>query len=176
MRSIVLKMVALACVSIALQSCTNSADRYSAVAGPYNISWSLFNPNLDIYSDLLNQRDGAEIYLFARWVDTGITSSNGRPIQSFSDCAVISTDTSLPNNHDVQSYEQCVASLDAAKKKAPNLKLKEFVGLAKTAVEKDGRCEWVGYDPALDMRVRRTGSLASTKDEGLFFAPLRCAP
>lgn len=54
------------------------------------------------------------------------------------------------------------------------LTFKKFIELSEKAVAAEDRCQWFGYDKALDQQVRSVGALASSKDERLFFARLKC--
>jgi len=54
------------------------------------------------------------------------------------------------------------------------LAFKKFIELSEQAVAVEGKCQWFGYDRTLDLQARAVGGLASSKDERLFFARLKC--
>lgn len=54
------------------------------------------------------------------------------------------------------------------------LSFDRLIELSEQAVEAEKKCQWLGYDKALDQKVRALGKLASQTDTRLFFAKVRC--
>ena len=70
--------------------------------------------------------------------------------------------------------EQCYNAVVTASRDSGYVNRAELINAARQAIQNEGRCNWLGYDPSLDARTRATGALASQSDNRLFFVTLRC--
>ncbi len=110
--------------------------------------------------------DSPNLYLVGYNPGSSIQLSNGR---------VINGGTAECLRMGGPLVEQCYNAVVRADRNAGFTTRAQLVNAARQAVQSEGRCRWVGYDPSLDARTRATGALASQSDNGLFFTTLQCA-
>jgi hypothetical protein len=107
------------------------------------------------------------LYMVSYNPGSSVQLSNGRTITGgTSECIRIVGPSSL--------LEQCYNAVVEANRNAGFNNRAQLVSAARQAIQNEGRCNWLGYDPTLDAQTRATGALASQSDNRLFFVRLGC--
>ena len=160
----------------ALAACSSGAannDRRSVDVGQLNISWINFSKVSDLHRKAFSLGANERIYLFSY---TGsaktFTLSNGMTFSSANaNCFHASMATGKWNQ---VLHDECEAKKRALITRASPGDFKNFIRLSEQAVRADGDCTWLGYDRALDQKVRAVGEIVRMSNERIFFAKLLC--
>ncbi|GAA3865755.1 hypothetical protein GCM10022404_14930 [Celeribacter arenosi] len=150
--------------------------RYKVAYGELDLFWNDFLKISKLHKASFPQEAGESIYMFgATASNVRITMPDGQQMSSDKECKMASSHSVNGRPvFDGKYYTECDRRLRAAMGAVRKPAAGDLIALAKTAVEADGRCQWIGYDRALDLRVRATGRLASFSDDRFFFAKLKC--
>lgn len=185
----------LACASL-ISACVSSSDqtagKYSVKVGEDSIGWSdvlksdaLKNLHADTVAQL---KPGESVYLFSATRARDLAQQNSVPKVTLSDGSIIYRDIrsceliiiERQRAKELELYQECREKMkdlplyNAAANKPVALPLSRLISDAQRAVKASGTCQWLGYDKALDMRMRARGAVASLSDTRLFFAKLHC--
>ena len=195
------KILSLALAATCLTACstpTPQADRNSHMLGDLKVHWSAVLKHggpLDTHHAAIVAGLGPSenVYLFGAHYPADVTN---RPVLTTpgvqisggstyygakSGCKLAyltRRDGSAPKPKHIRRYNECLAKAPETvpppptKPKRPRRSLSELITLAERAVTAEGSCQWLGYDRALDRRMR-SGLLSQTDERG-FFARLRC--
>ena len=170
--NVVLAMV----LGLGLQACSSSQQGYLVNYGQTAISWKDFLEISELHRSAFATQTGESIYLFSASTSVAVELSSGEQISSSQDCIQLASDYSGPiPKLDSDQYYNCERQREAAVDAANVRSFSALLSMAERAVRDEGSCVWPGYDRALDLSVRATGSVARIDDERLFFIKLRCA-
>lgn len=148
----------------------------SAIVEGRQIAWRDFLQVSEIHRSAFDVPSGESIYMFTNLTPQVIVLSDGRTFEGEYCHKLWTNSGSLADQtQEVRAiYAECQEKVRASKDNIEPLSLGEFVWQSEQAVRLQGDCEWLGYDARLDMRARSIGALASSTDNRLFFARLRC--
>ena len=156
-------------LSVVVAACSSVSESPSQNVDGFNIFWKDFGKISSVHPGSLELNAGEGIYMFGRTSAPTYTLSNGDVIvHNYNSCDKYTGD---PSGLYAECWNKGVRAENAA---SSRLSFAKFVEVAEVAVRREGSCQWVGYDRAFDLQARSIGSAASSKDERLFFAKLRC--
>ena len=175
------RILAAACMCLALAACGtgNSGSKKASVqTAEGTIAW---NDMTDIVPNLRARvplAEGEGVFLFTMFNSgvASVTLSNGTRV--FDDQGLVDASCTrawIDVGKPAGFMEECIPKLSRASRamEATNVSKSKMIRLAEQAIRAHGRCQWVGYDAALDRTARMPG-LARLDDDRLFFAKLRC--
>ena len=118
---------------------------------------------------------GESVYLVSAASATNVQLAEFENASSTSDCLRVSSN--YTGGYPVlnqEKYRICEQRLRTAKSKVKQPHFSELLVLTERAVEREGTCEWDGYDKSFDLRVRIATSAARLDDDRLFFTKMKC--
>ena len=170
---------ALVCFTSLLAACAGGGaiERREAVVDGKLIGWNDFLAVSNLHRGSFPVGSGESIYIFVNVDEPSTQLSNGR-IFVGQYCYKLWTNTGTLSDQtpEIQSlYQECLDGVDRHRNRPDSdLSRQEMVQLSREAVQTQGDCQWLGYDSALDARVRNLGALASHSDNRFLFVKLRC--
>jgi len=178
---ILMKVNAAAAIffTLLLAACAvgGAVERREAVVEGKLISWNDLLAVSDLHRGSFSVGSGESIYMFVNVDEPTTQLSNGRVFvgqycyKLWTNAGTLSDQTP----EDQSLYQECLDGVALHRDRPDNdLSRREMVRLSRAAVQTQGDCQWFGYDPALDARVRNSGALASHSDNRLLFVKLRC--
>lgn len=160
---------------VGCSSSSSDLGYHEAQVGKYNVSWKDLSKVSKLHKNMPGIGPDEGLYMFTRTTQKTVRLSNGMSFTG--EGSSVCMDLLISGDPEAKKiFRECHDTFWALdRKKVNSPPLDQFVKMAEQAVKEQGACQWLGYDRALDMRARATGSLARLDDNRLFFAKLRCS-